>query len=656
MNSPVRLLHVEDDSLDRRALRRLVRQQDLPWEVNEAATLAEARELLSSGRFDLAIVDYHLPDGDGTALFGEAVGTPFILLTGTLEEHLALRVMERGADDYLPKDTEQHYLKVLPFAVEKTLRRQRLHEAEQRLTVQLRESEEQLRLLVENVRGYALFMLDPDGRVASWNRGAEQIKGYTAKEIIGNPFEVCYTPEAVADGVPARALREAKEQGRYVGENWLVRKDGSRFWASISVTAVYGEAGELRGFVKVTQDLTDRKRMEDELRELNRTLEDRVALRSAEAEQKTAQLRRLHAELTSAEHRERKHLARMLHDGLQQLLVAAKLRLGVIDTSSGDSDQHARVKQIDELLNQAVEACRSLTAELVPPVLYDRGLVAGLHWLARHMRTHHDFNVAVQAQDQAEPTREDLRIMLFEAARELVFNAVKHAQVSDVEVALSYDSESRHTCLEVRDEGPGFDPSKVELQSTTDSGYGLFNLRERVQAVGGVLKIDSSPGRGTRVTVRVPLSVGERELGEQPRLASASAGSRSASNGEAAIRVLLADDHKAMRDGIASLLAGEAGMTVVGEAADGKQVLDLAQQLRPNVVVMDVTMPEVDGVEATRRIRQTMPGVGVVGLSMHNDPSVRAAMTEAGASVYLSKDGPLDEMVDAIRACAASIG
>src|SRR5581483_6894555 len=123
------------------------------------------------------------------------------------------------------------------------------------------------RLLVQSVRDYAIFMLDRRGNVASWNAGAERIKGYRADEIIGQPYSRFFTPEDVAANRPHENLRAAAEQGHYQGEGWRVRKDGTRFWASVTLTALRDERGRLRGFAKVTRDVTDRKRTDELLRE-----------------------------------------------------------------------------------------------------------------------------------------------------------------------------------------------------------------------------------------------------------------------------------------------------------------------------------------------------------------------------------------------------
>src|SRR5689334_17431069 len=136
-------------------------------------------------------------------------------------------------------------------------------------------------LLIRSVVDYAIYMLSPDGGVVSWNPGAERIKGYTAEEIVGQHFSRFYPPEAVERGWPAGELRRAAAEGRFEDEGWRVRKDGSRFWANVIITALHDEAGKLRGFSKITRDLTERRRAEEALRQANAELERRVEERTA---------------------------------------------------------------------------------------------------------------------------------------------------------------------------------------------------------------------------------------------------------------------------------------------------------------------------------------------------------------------------------------
>ena len=138
--------------------------------------------------------------------------------------------------------------------------------ASRRPASRLRDSDGLYRLLVDTVRDYAIFALDPEGHVLSWNAGAERLKGYTASEIIDRHFSIFYPPERIAEHFPEHELEVASRVGRFEDEGWRVRKDGSRFWANVVITALHSPDGELVGFAKVTRDLTERRRHEDQLR------------------------------------------------------------------------------------------------------------------------------------------------------------------------------------------------------------------------------------------------------------------------------------------------------------------------------------------------------------------------------------------------------
>jgi len=256
--------------------------------------------------------------------------------------------------------------------------------------------------------------------------------------------------------------------------------------------------------------------------------------------------------------------------------------------------------------------------------------------------------VRLAGDPSAEPESEELRYLLFECVRELLFNVVKHAGVSEAAVTVARSADDR-VVVTVRDAGRGFDPAALRNRRKDDATFGLFSVQQRLAHARGELRLESAPGAGTTATVLLPvasarpLSPGSVERAPRP-------GPAVAQRSAPALRILLVDDHRVLREGLAGLLRLEAGLEVVGEAADGPAAIEEAARLRPDVVVMDVNLGErMSGIEATRAIRAADPGVRVIGLSMHVDPEIAGAMTAAGAAAYVSKGGPAQDLIDAIR-------
>jgi signal transduction histidine kinase len=240
-----------------------------------------------------------------------------------------------------------------------------------------------------------------------------------------------------------------------------------------------------------------------QLANLNETLEQRVAKRTAEAVEQAQKLRLLSAELSLAEEGERRRIAEMLHEDLQQLLVAARMQLGALCRTQDAAQREPIAREIADLLERSFQLTRSLSVELAPPVLYEHGLAAALEWFAAETRKNYNIEVTVEADCSANPKAADVRIFLFRAVRELLLNSAKHAGGSAVHITMQHRRPDKVRII-VADDGPGFDPNSLDDKRTGSQTVGLLNIRERVSSFGGEFHINSGPKRGTRITLSLP--------------------------------------------------------------------------------------------------------------------------------------------------------
>jgi CheY-like chemotaxis protein/anti-sigma regulatory factor (Ser/Thr protein kinase) len=385
-------------------------------------------------------------------------------------------------------------------------------------------------------------------------------------------------------------------------------------------------SGGRRAIAFVT-DMTERRRAAAALRD-----------RTVELEHRTAQLRQLASDLTFAEQHAREELAKTLHDGLQQLLVVSALSLDQqlrSDSEQGNSSE--LLAQTRKHLDDAIAAARSLSFELSPPLLKTSGLPAALAWLANWNRDKYGLEVHLSADPLADSARNDVRTLLFESVRELLFNVVKHARVDRVVVDLLLDADER-LCITVTDKGIGFDPASVVARTKAgQGGWGLFSIRERLTLLGGRFEIDSAPGRGTQFRLSAPIA---RATSVVPMRA---------------LKILIVDDHAGMRDALRKLLK-RPEFEVVGDAGDGVEAIAQARALQPDVVLMDVAMPRMDGVEATRRLCGEFPFIQILGLSAQSRIGERHEIEQAGAVGFFTKAADMRRVLDRLLSIYAGHG
>jgi len=547
-------------------------------------------------------------------------------------------IAERGVYQYDPDGRPTHLLGIFLDITER-------REGEEAI----RESEERFRILAD-ANPLIIWVTDPTGRMQFVNRAYCEFFGTTLEKLQSEGWQPLIHP----DDAPAytepyfECLRAHKP---YHAQARVRRYDGQWRWIESYGQPRFSASGEFLGIAGSSPDITERKQAEEALRELTSTLESKVAQRTAELLHRTRQLQKLTLELSETEDRERQRMAEILHDDLQQVLAAAKFQLSLMRSrAKNDSSLQATAAQVDQMLKDAIDKSRSLSHELSPPVLQHGDLGETLRWLASQMQAKHGLTVDVRANGGVHLCSDAIKALLYKTAQELLFNAAKHAHVNQAKVQVRQHGQC--VCLVVSDRGRGFDPQ--ELRNA--AGFGLLNIRERVELLGGRMKIRSAEGKGSVFFIVVPAdeTIGTDSEVETRPSARAPRAKRAAREDRGRVRVLLADDHEIVRQGLISMLSEEHTVEVVGEAANGREAVTLADQLRPDVVIMDVSMPIMNGEEATRQIKKDLPETRIVSLSMWEEPEVRERMYQAGAESYVLKTSPTEELLAAIRGRSTS--
>ena len=439
----------------------------------------------------------------------------------------------------------------------------------------------------------------------------------------------------------------------------IVRPDGAVRWIYAKAKTLCDAEGRAVRMVGINLDITDRKEAQLRLERFAEELEAQVEDRTRDLVQSYDRLRAMATELNLVEQRERKRLATELHDHLQQMLVLGKLTIGQGKrVAAGNPACEQLFKKVNDIFSDALTYTRTLVSDLSPTVLRDQGLAAALQWLGTYMQKHEQTVTVTVSEDRDLRLPEDQVILLFQSVRELLINSAKHAGTG--RASLVMEQREENLCITVSDEGKGFDfaaVTSVGVTAGTASGgisskYGLLSIQERMRALGGSFEIHSVPGQGTTATLLLPLARnGEVEgnvkaVGPKKRPSSTVASTLQPPASR--IRVLLVDDHIMVRQGLRVILDAYADIELVGEAANGEEAVRLVDQLRPTVVVMDINMPKMNGIEATERIKRRYPDTIVVGLSVNAAKENEEAMKQAGAVGLMTKEAAVEQLYDVI--------
>ena len=401
--------------------------------------------------------------------------TPEDRAAGAVEQELTTAMRDGCAEDerwHMRKDGSRFWgsgvMTVLEnrtgFAkVMRDLTRRRLAEEA------LRQSEENYRLFVENVRDHALLRVDTNGRISSWNAGAERLFGYTDSEILDHPFALLYG----SDDSPDHDL-----QGEH--QSWLVRKDGSRFLARWATHAIHDEQGHLRGFAKVLRDETQRMR--------------------AESERARQELRALAANLMTVQENERRRIARNLHDDLLQRLAALEMSMAHMQqkTTPDPSLLGGLLTQWIGEVSVLSRDLSSLSHRLHPAVLDDLGLEAALRQLIEDCERTSGLSARLSARTLTEPLPHEVAMALYRIAQEALRNIASSTKEALVTVTLT--ESPVEVRLSVRDSEPDYDPASLNAEG----GLSLVSMRERASLAGGSIEICARPGEGMEVIVAIP--------------------------------------------------------------------------------------------------------------------------------------------------------
>jgi PAS domain S-box-containing protein len=344
----------------------------------------------------------------------------------------------------------------------------------------LREREELNRQIVNAVKDYAIFTLDPAGRIRSWNAGAEKLTGYGPIAAIGQPFSMLYPADTKQP--PENRLRIAAAMGQCEEEAWHVRRDGSRYCAESVIAANRNEAGVIDAFSVVLRDMTERRMMQ------------------AALERSRDESRALTRYVQSVREDEKSHIAREIHDELGSTLTAVRMDIRALSGKRAPIDAALRAKMDDMvvLVDSAIRVTRRIATELRPTILDDLGLIAALRWQAGEYQKRTGTPVTIEFNDPNVIVDKQRGIVFFRIFQEALTNVAKHAQARHVRTRFDC-IDRKYYVLTISDDGIGI-PAGTLLGPTS---HGIRGMRERAEEFEGTFTVESTPGEGTTITIRM---------------------------------------------------------------------------------------------------------------------------------------------------------
>ena len=345
----------------------------------------------------------------------------------------------------------------------------------------LRESEKKYSTLVEN--SLTGIYIDHGGKIVFANNKFAEIYKYSRDELVGMGSWKLVHPEdrALTDEIRIKRLNGEDVPSEYEARG--LTKDGETIWLTRRNTRIeYKGKPAILGNVEA---ITKRKQAEEALHTYHQ------------------KLRSLASKLSLAEERQRRRVAIDVHDHIAQNLALAKMKLGVLRASIASGGALETMDDILKLVDETIQDTRTLISELGSPILYELGFVPAVEWLTQQTQKQHGIVLAFEDDGQPKPLSEDVRVLLFQAVRELLVNIAKHAQTRTAKVSITRDADQVR--VDVEDDGVGFDSAEIGSSVDTTGRFGLFSIRVRLEPLGGHMEVESKPGHGTRVTLVAPL-------------------------------------------------------------------------------------------------------------------------------------------------------
>ena len=486
----IKILLADYNQIVRQGLHTLLAMEPDMEVVAEAENGQVAVRLVQELTPQVVIMDLSMPDLHGIEatrqILAASPGVKVIALSVYSDRRFVVNILKAGASGYLLKDCafEELARAIRVVLGQKTYISPGVSEVViQDYMEALRSSEARFRTIFEGAT-IGIALVDMDGRIVESNPTLERMLGLSREELLHKDFTNFAQPDE-ADRCQAlfKELVAGQRQSIQMDKQYTLA-DGRLLWGRLTVTPFRDSEGECQFALGMVEDITEQKQAEKEIR----TYQE--------------ELRSLASELSLTEERERRRLATELHDHVGQILALAQIKLGALKESASSTSLTGPLDEIRCLMEQMIKYTRSLTFELSPPILYDLGFEPAVEWLAELFQNQHGLKIEVRTDRHTKPMDDQLRVLLFQAVRELLLNVVKHAQANQAKVVISREGNDIH--IQVEDNGVGMNiPPGGALGSA--GGFGLFSIRERLKYLGGQLKMASDSGQGTKVTLVVPL-------------------------------------------------------------------------------------------------------------------------------------------------------